>query len=72
MLTILVSIMINVAFCKDTSGRSAVALSLATHAMYEDNEGNPKNGAALTPGEARALAYLLLFHAQQVENGASA
>lgn len=60
--------MITVATCKDTEGRAAVALQMAQSAVYLDSEGVPQPGAALQPGEARALAYLLLFHAQSIEN----
>ena len=37
--------------------------------MFETKEGNPMPGAALTPADAKELAYKMLYIAQVIENG---
>lgn len=61
--------MISVLQAKDTQGQPCVAIVLRADSMFTTVEGDPLPGAALTPANARELAYQVLLIAQRIENG---
>jgi hypothetical protein len=59
--------MIRVTRGNDASGQPSVAIVLSPNDVFLDENGTPTPGAALKPSQARSIAYLLLWNAEQLE-----